>query len=173
MPISLHTASVGSFLQILPSVAGLIAKAEEHCKATGQPAEALTDCRLADDMWPFAKQVMCTVQHSAGAISGVRAGVVSPDISSAPLDFASLHKAVADGIALLEAVEPAEIEAMVGRDMRFEFGPRRMDFTVEDFLLTFSLPNFYFHAATAYGVLRSKGLAIGKMDFMGRLRMKG
>jgi len=173
MPISLHTATVGSFLQTLPSVAGLVVKAEEHCMASGQPAEALTDCRLADDMWPFAKQVMCAVQHSAGAIVGVRAGVVNPDISPPPLDFASLHKAVASGIALLEAVDPAEIEGMIGRDMRFEFGQRRMDFTVEDFLLTFSLPNFYFHAATAYGVLRSKGLAIGKMDFLGRPRIKG
>jgi hypothetical protein len=62
---------------------------------------------------------------------------------------------------------------MIGRDMRFEFGTRRMDFTVEDFLLSFSLPNFYFHSSAAYGVLRNQGLKVGKTDYLGKLRLKG
>ena len=48
----------------------------------------------------------------------------------------------------------------------------RLEFTVENFLLSFSLPNFYFHAATAYDILRWKGARIGKRDYMGRLRLK-
>jgi len=56
--------------------------------------------------------------------------------------------------------------------MRFSFGERNVEFTAEDFLLSFSQPNFYFHAATAYDILRWKGLTIGKRDFMGRLRKK-
>ena len=173
MSISLHAASVGTFLQILPPVAGLIDKAEEHCKANGMEAEGLTSARLADDMWEFAKQVFECGHHSARAIEGVRAGVFSPELHSVPQDFASLRKEVADAIALLEAVEPAEIDGMVGRDMRFQFEDKmRMDFTVEDFLLTFSLPNFYFHATTAYDILRNQGLKVGKMDYLGRPRMK-
>jgi len=172
MPFSLYHASVGAYLQILPSIAGLIGKAEAHCQANGLPAEALTGTRLADDMWPFAKQVFECAHHSARAIEGVRAGVFGPEIEPAPLDFASLHKEIADARALLEGVDPAEIDGMIGRDMRFEFGTRRMDFTVEDFLLTFSLPNFYFHATSAYGVLRNQELKIGKMDYLGKLRLK-
>ena len=56
--------------------------------------------------------------------------------------------------------------------MRFELGPRRMDFTVANFLLTFSLPNFYFHATTAYDVLRAKGVELGKRDYIGQPRLK-
>ena len=56
--------------------------------------------------------------------------------------------------------------------MRFEFGERRMDFTAEEFLLSFSQPNFYFHATTAYDILRFKGLPIGKRDYTGRVRLK-
>ena len=49
----------------------------------------------------------------------------------------------------------------------------KLPFTAENFLLSFSLPNFYFHATTAYDILRHKGVPIGKRDFMGRMRMKG
>ena len=56
--------------------------------------------------------------------------------------------------------------------MRFEFRDFAMNFLAEDFLLSFSQPNFYFHAATAYDVLRMKGVPVGKRDFMGRVRIQ-
>ena len=64
-----------------------------------------------------------------------------------------------------------ELEGFVGQPMRFEFRDRRMDFTAEDFLLSFSQPNYYFHAATAYNILRMMGVAVGKRDFMGAVRI--
>lgn len=173
MPVSLYSATVGTFLQILPSVGRLVDKAEEHCRAQGLAPETLTEASLAPDMWPFAKQVMLSSYHSAGAIAGVRAGFFSPNLEPAPLDFQSLRQCVADALERLKAVDAAEVEGFIGRDMRFEFGARRMNFTAEDFLLTFSLPNFYFHATTAYDVLRNQGVAIGKMDFIGAVRLKG
>lgn len=172
MPVSLYAPTVGSFLQILPSIGRLVDKAEEHCNANGLSAEALTDARLAPDMWPFAKQVMLTTYHSAGAIAGVRAGIFSPNLEPAPLDFPELRQSVEDALAELRLIDPAELDGFIGRDMRFEFGTRRMDFTAEDFLLSFSLPNFYFHATTAYDVLRNQGLPLGKMDFIGAVRLK-
>lgn len=173
MPFSLYHATVGAYLQILPSVAGLVTKAEAHCAEHGLAAEALTGASLAPDMWPFAKQVFECGHHSARAIEGVRAGVFSPEFDPAPTDFAALHKQIADARAMLEGIDPAEIDGMVGRDMRFEFGTRRMDFTAEDFLLTFSMPNFFFHSTAAYAVLRNQGLKVGKLDYMGRPRLKG
>lgn len=173
MPISLHTATVGTFLQILPAITRLVDKAEDHCNAKGIVPSVLNEARLAPDMWPFAKQVTLCAHHSAGAIAGVLAGVFSPDIAPAPLDFASLRQGIGDAISELETVDAAELDSLIGRDMRFEFGTRRMDFTVEDFLLTFTLPNFYFHATTAYDVLRNQGLPLGKMDFIGAIRLKG
>ncbi len=79
---------------------------------------------------------------------------------------------MAGAIAQLEALDPGEVESFARRDMRFQFGNHRMDFTAEDFLLSFSQPYFYFHATTAYVILRMKGLAIGKRDFNGRVRQK-
>lgn len=171
MTVSLHTATIGTYLQILPSVLGLIDKAEAHCRQHGLPDTALTGARLADDMWDFARQASQAAHHSARAVAGVGAGVFGPDMNEAPHAFAPLRAEIADAITALEAVTRDEIDANAGRAMRFEFGTTRMDFTVADFLLTFSLPNFYFHTATAYGILRHHGVAVGKRDYLGAMRM--
>lgn len=172
MTVSLDTAFVATCLQPLRSLAVLIDRAEAHCARHALSPEALTDARLAPDMWPFAKQVFEGGHHSARAIEAVRAGVAAPELQPAPTDFASLRADLAASIDTLQAVAPGELDAIAQRDMRFEFGTRRMDFTVEDFLLSFSLPNFFFHASMAYAILRNQGLAIGKLDFLGQVRVK-
>ncbi|CDO35307.1 MULTISPECIES: DUF1993 domain-containing protein [Novosphingobium] len=172
MSVSLDDAYVKTCLQILRALAGQLEKAEAHCEASGIPAETLTEARLAPDMWPFAKQVFEAGHHSARAIEGVREGLFGPELDPVPSDFATLREEVARSIATLEGVEPGELDAIAERDMRFEFKSYRMDFTVADFLLSFSLPNFFFHATTAYDLLRSQGVAIGKGDFLGKTRRK-
>jgi len=79
---------------------------------------------------------------------------------------------VTDAQATLKALTPDEVNGMEGRDMAFQIGDRRMPFTVENFLMSFSLPNFYFHATTAYDILRQKGVPLGKRDYMGQMRLK-
>jgi uncharacterized protein len=173
MSFSLFQATVPSFLQILGSVAGLLDKAETHCTSKGLNPEVLIHARLAEDMKPFAYQVKSVAVHSKGAIDGLRKGVFSPDLSTPPADFAGLRSAVAEARAALAELEASELDGFVGKPMRFQMGDFRMDFTAENFLLSFSQPNFYFHATTAYDILRWKGLAIGKMDFLGQLRKSG
>ena len=172
MTFSLYTATVGSYVQTLEAVAGFITKGEAFCTEKAIAPETLIQARLAEDMLPFAYQVKSVCVHSLGAIEGVRKGVFSPDRTPPQDTFAALRTRISDTLSALKAIEPAEVNAFMGRDMRFEFGEHRMDFTAEDFLLTFSQPNFYFHATTAYDILRWKGVALGKRDFMGRLRLK-
>ncbi len=176
MAISLYDATVLNYRQTLGAVAGLLAKAEAFCKEKGLAPSEIIQARLAPDMLPFAYQVKSTAVHSIGAIEGVRRGVFSPDMTPPPETFAALNARIADTLATLETVKPAEVEAFIGRAMRFEVrfegGERRIDFTAENFLLSFSLPNFYFHATTAYDILRWKGVQIGKRDFMGALRSR-
>jgi hypothetical protein len=92
-------------------------------------------------------------------------------MSAPPTDFATLRGAVTDALALLEAVAPGEIDGAADRRVLFQFGGNKMEFVGEDYLLTFALPNFFFHATTAYAVLRNQGLAVGKRDFLGRTRV--
>jgi hypothetical protein len=172
MAISLYSATIPNYLQLLGAVAGLVDKAEAWCGEHRLAPDELIQARLAADMLPFAYQVKSTAVHSIGAIEGVRTGVFSPDRAPPPADFAGLKASVGHAVAALKAIDPAEVDAFAGRDVAFVFGERRMPFVAEDFLLSFSQPNFYFHATTAYDILRWKGLPIGKRDFTGRLRLK-
>ncbi len=172
MAFSLYSATIPSYLQTLGAVSGLIDKAEAHCREKNLGPEKLIQARLAEDMLPFAYQVKSTAVHSFGSIEGVRRGVFSPDSTQPPDTFAALRSRVAETITVLQAIAPSEIESFIGRDMRFAFGDRHIDFTAEDFLLSFSLPNFYFHATTAYDILRWQGLPLSKRDFLGRVRKK-
>lgn len=172
MPFGLYDVTVPHFRQILAATAGLLDKGESHCAARNiAPAEYI-QARLHEDMLPFNYQVKSTVVHSLGALKALSRGVFSPDMSPPPESFAGLKQKLADALAGLDALTPADINAFEGRDMAFEFRDFRLEFTAENFLASFSLPNFYFHAATAYDILRNKGVPIGKRDFMGKLRTK-
>ncbi len=171
MPFSLHAAFVPSALQMLGVTRKLVDKAESWCAEQGCDHDALIGARLAEDMLAFDYQVKSVAVHTRGAIEGVRAGVFSPDMSVPPATFEAMRAKLDHAIAALEAVSEEEMESWIGRPMRFVMGERTLDFTVEEFLLSFSQPNFYFHAATAYDILRMKGLPLAKRDFMGRLRI--
>ncbi|MBA3053905.1 MAG: DUF1993 domain-containing protein [Sphingomonadales bacterium] len=173
MAFTLYSATIPSYLQLLRSVSHLIDKAEAFCHAKGWTPDALIQARLADDMLPFAYQVKSAAVHSLGAIEGVRKGTFSPDMTKPPETFADLRERVAQTIAALEAIDPDEIESFVGRPMRFEFSAYCMDFVAENFLLSFSQPNFYFHVTTAYDILRMKGVELGKGDYIGAVRKSG
>jgi len=172
MALSLYAVTVPSYRQTLGAVEGLLGKAEAFCTQKGLAPQHIIQARLADDMQPFAYQVKSTVVHSLGAIEGVRKGVFSPDTTTPPQDFAALKARIVESIAALGAITAAEVDSFVGRDMRFTFGDRHLDYSAENFLLSFSQPNFYFHAATTYDILRWKGIPIGKRDFMGSTRRK-
>jgi hypothetical protein len=172
MSISLYAATIPSYLQILHSVSNLVGKAEAFCAEKGLEANDLIQARLAPDMQPFAYQVKSSVVHSLGAIEAVRKGQFSPDMNPPPQTFAALKTQVAESIAQLTALSAADVDAFIGRDMAFVFGERRVPYIAETFLLSFSQPNFYFHATTAYDILRHKGVTIGKRDFLGQVRTK-
>jgi hypothetical protein len=172
MAFSLYDATVPSYLQTLGAVSGLIDRAEAFCGERNLPPEKLIQARLTEDMLPFAYQVKSTAVHSLGSIEGVRRGVFSPDGTTPPDSFSALKARVGETIRALEALDSAEIESFIGRDMAFVFGDLRINFLAENFLLSFSLPNFYFHATTAYDILRWQGLPLGKRDYLGRMRKK-
>ena len=170
--LTLYAATIPSYLQILSSIGGLIDKAEDFCRDKGLAPDELIEARLTDDMNSFAYQVKSTAIHSIGAIEGVRAGAFSPDTATPPASFDEMRTRMEETRSALQLITVEDMESFIGRDMRFEVGERRVEFRAEDFLLSFSQPNFYFHAATAYDILRMKGVPLGKRDFLGPLRLK-
>ena len=172
MAFSLYSATVPPFQQILGAVSGLIDQADAFCVEKKLAPDEIMQARIAEDMYPFAYQVKSTVVHSVGALEGLRKGVFSPDTSTPPNTFAGLKERVTEASAELAALDPEAGNRLEGGDMRFEMGDLRMNFIAEDFLTSFSIPNFYFHATTAYDILRMKGVEVGKRQFLGRPRLK-
>lgn len=172
MTFSLYDALVPSWLQILGALSGLMAKAEIYCLEQRREPAALIDARLAPDMYPLGYQVKSAVVHSLGAIDAVRQGAFAPDRSSWPDSFAGFRDHLLSARSRLATVDPAEINCFLGRSVRFEAGAYKAEFAAEDFLMSFSQPNFFFHTSIAYGILRAQGLPIGKIDFLGELQQK-
>ncbi len=173
MSISLYDVTVTSYLQILDAVGGFLDKALAHCRDAGLDAEEIVETRLFPDMLPFRFQVQSAVMHSAGAIEGVLAGVFNPvTYEKPPHDYAGLQGFVAGARATLRNVKPEALNARADADLVFEVRDTKRFFVSKDFLLSASLPNFYFHATTAYDILRMKGVPLGKRDFLGALRLK-
>ncbi|MEE2916452.1 hypothetical protein COA17_08430 [Sphingomonas ginsenosidimutans] len=171
MTLSLYEALVPSMLQTLGAVDGLLTKAEAYAAEHGLAPSELIDARLAPDMAPLGYQVKACREHSLAAIAGVRDGHFTPSRAPWPTDFAGLHALLAEATGALTALDAAEMDALAAAPVDFVMGEMRLPFTGTTFLLSFSQPNFYFHATTAYAILRMKGLPLGKTDFLGRLRL--
>lgn len=172
MAISLFDATVRSWLQGLSAAQGFLDKGLVHCREGGLDTGELLATRLWPDMLPLRFQIHSIVHHSVGAVEGARQGLFRPPGDLPELDYAGMQAKVAAALETLGGLEAAEIDALADRDLVFELRGRQMPFRVEDFLLSFSLPNFWFHATTAYDILRHKGVPIGKRDFLGALRLK-
>lgn len=171
MAISLYDVSVATYLQVLGGLAGVLAKGAEYAKANELDLAAIVDTRLSPDMLPFSFQVISVCHHSLGAIKGVREGVMTPPPSMPGIDYAGLQTLVKDASAELQSVSREEVDALEGGAVKFKAGSFEIPFAAENFILSFSLPNFYFHAATAYDILRVAGVPLGKMDFLGQMRV--
>ncbi len=170
MAISLYDLSVTSFLQVLGGVDGFLTTGLAHFKEQGIDPNEILETRLHPDMLPFRFQVVSLAHHSAGGVKGALAGGFVPP-KPAGEDYAGLQKLVSEARATLEAIKPEELNAVEGKDVIFSVGDRKVPFKADGFLMSFSLPNFYFHATTAYDILRQKGVPLGKRDFLGRMRI--
>lgn len=172
MAFSLYDASVANFLQTLEAVGGFLDKGLAHFREHGVDPEEIVEARLASDMLPLRFQIASVAHHSRGAIDAARNGTFRPPSAPADLNYARLQALVTEARTTLTAMSTETVNALEGRDVIFHLGDKQLPFVAETFLMTFSLPNFYFHATTAYDILRSKGVPLGKRDFLGRMKMK-
>ncbi len=171
MQFSLYEATVPGYLQSLRATTAWLAKAEAFANEAGLAEADMMAARLADDMFPFNRQVRACAMHSQGALEGAFKGVFSPDLSPHPESFAGLRERLGEALTYLEGLAKSDVDGLLGQEMRFEFRDTKWPFLAQDFLLSFSQPNFFFHTTTAYAILRHQGMQIGKMDYLGKTRM--
>jgi hypothetical protein len=127
---------------------------------------------LIDDMAPFHFQIEAAWHHAVWGLEAARTGGFTPPALVGPVPFGDLQGMMEKAKRALEAFEPDEVNGWAGRHLDLQIGPRKLAFTSETLILSFSMPNFYFHVVTAYDILRMRGVPIGKRDYEGRLRTR-
>lgn len=172
MAFSLYAATVPQYMQMLRATGRWLDKAEAFAADKGMALQTLLDARLIGDMLPLSFQVKSVATHSRKAMEGAREGLFRPADLSLPQDIGALRALLSDALSALDGFTPEEVDGFVGCEVRFQYKDKVLLFAAEDFLLSFCLPNFFFHASTAYDLLRMQGVPLGKPDFLGRLRLK-
>lgn len=171
MPISLYDASVRTYLQLTKAMTRFLDKGRVHFEEQGVDPSKIVETRLYPDMLPFRFQIVSVAQHSVGALRALQEGRFKPPTTSEE-DYQQLQELMARTVNELKELTPEAINASEGKELIFEFGKMELPFVAEDFILSFSLPNFFFHVTTAYDILRTSGVPLGKADFMGPIRFK-
>jgi uncharacterized protein len=169
MTLSMYQASIPAFHQMLTALSGVLDKAEAHATAKKIDPAVLLATRLSPDMFPLSRQVQITCDFAKGAAARL-AGIDNPSFADTEKTIPELKERIAKTLAFLATVQPAHIDGSEGRDITMKVGPQEMHFKGQPYLIGFALPNFYFHATTAYAILRANGVDVGKSDFLGMKR---
>lgn len=166
MPISLYQASIPVFTRALANLARILDKAATHAAETGTDPATLLGARLAPDMFPLTHQVQSACD--AAKLAATRLSGITPPVDpDTETTFPELQARIAKTLALLNSVQPAQIDGQEERVVVLKTPSRELTFNGQSYLLAFALPNFYFHMTTAYAILRNQGVAIGKLDYLG------
>ena len=160
-----------SYLQVLAAAERFLEKGRAHCEENGIDLEEVVNTRLYEDMHPFRFQAISIAHHSMGAMKGLEAGEFAPPDGYGEPDYAGLQALVTQAKETVAGFDAERVAALEGGSLVFKLGGNEIPFTAENFIMSFSLPNFYFHTTTAYDILRMKGVPLGKRDYIGKLRM--
>jgi|SRR5579859_4111318 len=166
MKISMHQASAPRFVNILANLSGILDKAQAHAEAKKIDPSVLAESRLFPDMFPLKRQVQVACDTAKGAVARL-AGVEVPRHEDTEQTFPELKARIAKTIEFIRTIRPEQLEGSEDRTIHLKLGGREVDFTGMQYLLGHALPNFYFHVATAYGILRHNGMELGKRDYIG------
>jgi hypothetical protein len=117
-------------------------------------------------MYPLTRQVQLASDFAKGTAARL-AGADVPKYADDEASFPELKKRIAKTVAFLEGLKRADFEGAEAKEITLPVGGRELRFKGQPYLLTFGLPNFFFHVTTAYDILRACGVGIGKRDFLG------
>lgn len=166
MSFTIYDASIPPIIRTLQNLSKILDKAVAQAKAQDKDLNGLLEARLAPDMHPFTRQIQIASDTAKGC--GARlAGIEPPAMPDTETSFPELQARIAKTIDFLNGVKPEQLAGAEDREVTLKFPGGEMKFSGRDFLTGFALPNFYFHVTTAYGLLRHKGIEIGKRDFLG------
>jgi uncharacterized protein len=166
--LSLYDVTVPVFLRTFANLDAILVKAQDHFTASGRDEGELVGLRLIADMQPLTAQIQRASDTAKGACVRV-AGIENVAMADYEVTIADLRDRIARTVAVLEQTPREAFEGRNDTPVQVVTPNRTLDFTAQSYVLTFALPNFFFHVTTAYALLRKEGVPIGKMDYLGAL----
>jgi hypothetical protein len=167
MTVSIYTASVPVFKQMLTALADVLRKAEAHATEKKIDHDAFLQARLYPDMFPLLRQVQIAVDFAKGA-SARLAGVDVPSYPDTEKNFSDLQALIGKALAFIDTLNAKQFEGSDDKEIVLRPGtPKERKLNGSTYLRQYNLPQFFFHVATTYAILRHNGVDIGKRDYMG------
>ena len=167
--VSLFELTVPNYKRVVSAAIDVMKKGAAHFTEIGKDPNEIVSMQLADDMKPFSFQVNILYHQAVNGVSGLMKGEFSPPNPLPEMDYQELIAYLESALEKLEAFTPEQVNAVSCKPMYFKYADKAVPFSTENFALSFTYPNLYFHAATIYDMLRMQGVPLGKTDFMGRL----
>ncbi len=165
-PLSMYQAFVPGVSNTLQALSQVLAKGAAHCEARKIDPAAFLQARLFPDMFPLVKQVQIACDMAKGGVARL-AGIDNPKFDDTETSFADLQARIDRTLAFMRSVSPEQIDGSEGKAITLTLPSRTIEFTGQQYLTAFVIPNVYFHATTAYNLLRQGGVDLGKRDFLG------
>jgi hypothetical protein len=167
MTSPMYTNSVPVFKQLLTALKAILAQADAHAVANSIEPDAFLQARLYPNMFPLVKQVQIAADFARG-ISARLSGVDVPIYEGKEKSFADLDVLLTRTMEFLDSVKSSTFDGSDTKEIVLRPGtPKEKKLSGQAYLSNYGLPQFLFHATTAYAILRHNGLNIGKRDFMG------
>ena len=168
MSLSMYQASIPTFIHGLQNLSAILTKAAAYAEARKIDSSVLVNARLYPDMFPLSRQIQIATDGVKGG-SARLAGVEIPSFPDTETTFDELQVRITKTIDFLKTIKAAQVDGSEKKAITLKVGGNEMQFEGEPYLLSFVIPNFYFHVTTAYAILRHNGLEIGKKDFLGNI----
>lgn len=166
MSLSMYQASIPVFIRGLGNLSAILDKAATHAEAKKIDPSVFINARLAPDMYPLSRQVQIASDVAKGCAARL-AGIEVPSYEDNETTFPELQARIAKTVAFMQSVSPSQIDGSEERPITLKLRGKEVSFLGQPYLLSFVLPNFYFHLTTTYAILRHNGLEIGKPDYIG------
>jgi hypothetical protein len=163
----MYQASVPTFIRVLNNLVGVLDKAASHAEARKIDPAVLINSRLYPDMFPLVRQVQIASDGAKGGAARL-AGVDVPAYEDNETTFPQLVARIRKTVAYLETLKPEQFEGSEDRTVSWQSRNSTKTMQGMPYLVNHVLPNLYFHATTAYDILRHSGVELGKQDFLGK-----
>jgi len=163
--LSMHRAVVPTVRNGLLNLKHLLQQGAAHVEAKGLDEKVVTNLRLTPDMLPLRWQVYIATDNAKFAVKRL-AEVDAPAFADDQETFADLIQRIDDTVAYLDSVDADALNGTEDKTVVMKRKSGDIEFTGTDYVFGYLLPNFYFHIATAHGLLRQAGVDIGKMDYL-------